>query len=130
MVLKITCGVLSVAILLISGRVKTTRLLINPASISTGMGWFFQLVLNGVNCQLTNVARFNSNWKSAALSLLTGDAMIAANPVSAILNSNNITGNGLNSNFPLNINISTNSRQSDVISNNLSDIGYFRHRFT
>ena len=125
MVLKITGGVLSIAILLITGLAKTTRLPINPASISIGMGWFFQLVLNGVNCQLTNVARFNSNWKSAVLSLLTGNAIIAANPTG-----NNITGKGLNSNFPLSINISTNSRQSDVISNNFSDIGYFRHRFT
>ena len=122
MVLKITGSILSIAILLITGLAKATRLPINSASISTDMGWFFQLVLN--------VARFNSNWKSAVLSLLTGDAMIGANPVRAILNSNNITGNELNSNFPLSINNSTNSRQSDVISNNLSDIGYFRHRFT
>ena len=130
MVLKITGGVLSIAILLISGLVKTVRLMINPASISTGIGWLFQLVLNGVDSQLTNITRFSLNWNTAALSLLTGDTIIAANPVRAILSSNNITGNGLNSNFHLSINISTNSRQSDVISNNLSDIGYFRHRFT
>ena len=130
MVLKITGGVLSIAILLISGLVKTIRLMINPASISTGIGWLFQLVLNGVDSQLTNITRFSLNWNTAALSLLTGDTIIAANPVRAILSSNNITGNGLNSNFHLSINISTNSRQSDVISNNLSDIGYFRHRFT
>lgn len=129
MVLKITGGVLSIAILLISGLVKTIRLLINPASISTGIGWLFQLVLNGVNSQLTNIARFSLNWNTTALSLLTGDIIIAANPVNANLSGNNIPGNGLNSNSPFSIKSSTNSLQADVFSD-LSDIGYFRHRFS
>ena len=127
--IKINGRVLSIAILLITGRAKTTRLPINPVSILNGIGWLFQLVLNGVNSHLTNVARFSLNWNTAALSLLTGDTIIAANPVRANLSSNNVTGNGLNSNTPFSIKISTNSPKADVFSD-LSDIGYFRHRFS
>lgn len=126
MIVKITGGVLSIAILLITGRAKAARLQSKPASISNGIGRLFQLVLEGVNLQLTRVAGFSSNWKIAALSLLTGDAITNTNPVMADLNGNNITGNGLNSNFPAGTNISTHSRQPDVISD-LFDIGYFRN---
>ena len=122
MYIKITSGfgLLSTAILLIPGRARVTRVPINPASISTGIVRFFQRVLEGVNFQLTNVAGFNSNWNLAALLLLSGDAITNANPVRI-----DLAGNGSNSNFPVN----SSSRQPDVISK-LSDIGYFRQRFT
>ncbi len=133
--IKITGGVLSIAKLLITCRAKPTRFPINPASISIAMGWFFQLVFKGIISLLTNLAGFssNSNWNTMALSQPAGDAIISANPVRVSLTGNNITGNGLNNNFPFSINIgaciSINSPQPDVISH-LSDIGYFRHRFT
>ena len=133
--MKKTGGVMSIAILLITGRAKTTRLPINPASISIAMGWLFQLVFKGIISLLTNLAGFssNSNWNTTVLSQPAGDAIISANPVRVNLTGNRITGNGLNSNFPFSINIGTcisiNSPQPDVISH-LSDIGYFRHRFT
>lgn len=114
--MKITGGGLSIALLLITGRAKTTRLSINPASILIGMGWFFQLILKGINNQLSYVAGFSSNKNTAAVLLLAGDAIIGASPVRANLTGNIITGTGnrLNSNFPLSTNISTNSRQPDV----------------
>lgn len=115
--MKITGGVLSIALLLITGRAKTTRLSINPASILIAMGWFFQLVLKSINNQLSYVAGFSLNGNTAAVLLLAGDAIIGANPVKANLTGNIITGTGnrLNSNFPLSTNISTNSRQPGVI---------------
>jgi len=127
-IVKITGGLLSIAKSLITNRPKVTWLPINPANISAGIAWLFHHALKGVNYLLTTVTGFDSNWNTATFLQITGGIIIDANPVRANLTGNNITGSRLNSNFPFSINISTRSRQPDVISN-LSDIGCFRHRF-
>lgn len=125
--IKMTGGIPSIAILLITGLAKTTRLVINPASISIGIGRFFQLVLKGINSRLTrNVAGSSSNWNALVLLLLAGDAISETNPVRAILIGHSATGNKLNRNSPFSINIGSYIYTSSP----RPDIGYFRHRFT
>ena len=117
--IRITAGLLSIAMLLISDRAKTTRLAIKPANILIAISGFFQLVFKGINCQLINVARFNSNWNTATFLLPIGDAVLNSSPARINLPGNNITGNRLNSNFFFSINIGTNvcvSQMSSVIS--------------
>ena len=97
---KIYGGILSIALSLITGRTRATRLQIKPASISIGICGYLQGLLDGIiNCKPGNFAWFNSN-NTAALSLLSDDAIIKTNPVCADLTGNNISGNGFIKNFP------------------------------
>ena len=98
---KIYGGIVSTALSLITGRTRATRLQIKPASISIGICGYLQRLLDGIiNCKPGNFAWFNSN-NTAALSLLTGDAIIKTNPVCADLTGNNISGNRFIKNFPV-----------------------------
>jgi len=115
---KIDGGKLSIALLLITGRTRATRLQINPASISIGISGYLQRLLDGIiNCKPGNFAWFNS-CNTASPSLLTGDAItiIKTNSVRADLTGNTISGNESINNFPACTQTSgIYSRQPDVI---------------
>ena len=97
---KIYGGIVSIALLLITGRTRATSLQINPASMSIGVSGLFLRLLEVINFKPGDVAWFNSS-NTAALSLLTGDAIIKTNPVCAGLTGNNLSGNGLKNNVPV-----------------------------
>ena len=126
---KTSGGILSIAILLITGRAKAAGLQINSASIYIGIGSFFQLLLEAVNFQLNKLTWFSLKLNTAVFSLLTGNLVINTNPVSAVINGDNIAGKGLNSNFPVTNSPGTNVQQPVVISG-LTSISYFQQRFT
>ena len=114
---KINGEIVSIALLLITGRTRATSLQINPASISIGIIGYLQRLLDGIiNCKPGNYAWFNSCNK-ATPSLLTGDAIIKTSPVKADLTGNAISGNESINNFPACTQTSgIYSRQPDVIS--------------
>ena len=98
--IKITGKLLSIAILLITGRAQAIWLQADPARISIGIGRFFLRLIKGLNFQINNVVGFSPNWNTAALLLPTGDANLKTSPVSADLTGNNISGSGLINNIP------------------------------
>ena len=96
---KINGGIVSIALLLITGRTRAASLQINPASISIGISGFFLRLLEGINFKPGNIAGFNSS-NTVAPSLLTDDAIIKTSPVCADLTGNTISGNESINIFP------------------------------
>jgi hypothetical protein len=108
--------VFSFAILLIFGWTRSTRLQLNPTSDYIVIGRSFQQLLQAVNFQLNNITGLILNRNSVILSLLTGNLIPRAHPVSTDLNDDNITDKVLNRNFPVNNSPVTNLYQPAVIS--------------
>lgn len=97
---KINGEIVSIALLLITGRTRAASLQINPVSISIGIIGYLQRLLDGIiNCKPGNYAWFNL-CNTAAPSLLTGDAIIKTSPVCADLTGNTISGNESINIFP------------------------------